>query len=81
MKHKKDNRIKFSEETKAEIVARFKSGEKASVLCKEYGCSHTYIRLLSDPKKALKNRSYPINKEKAIERVRLFRKRAKDNPT
>ena len=76
---KKDNRVKFSEETKAEIVARFKAGEKASILAKEYGCSHSYIPMLSDPKKALKNRSYPVDKVKAIERVRLFRERAKDS--
>lgn len=74
---KKDNRVKFSDKTKAEIVVRFKSGEKASILAKEYGCSHSYIPMLADPEKAIKNRSYPIDKEKARERVRVFRAKGK----
>lgn len=77
MEQKKDNRIKYSDETKAEIVVRFKSGEKASVLAKEYGCSHSYIPMLADPEKAIKNRSYHVDKEKARLRVRNFRAKNK----
>lgn len=79
MEQKKDNRVKFSNEIKNEIIARYKAGGVSMYrLAKEYGTCSTYVSFLIDPEKLEKNRKNKVNREKARQRLINFRERKRE---